>query len=500
MPKRTDRITDLEKYFWKAENIQKLLGTDHAQKLLKEAGYKGKIAVGSKEFVRVAREFGHLECYYQKQGENADVQESCSGKSADRRPTYLFAKCLACRIITQLDSETKMNLTNNFDRTELGRMVLSKKELQSGIWDMVTDTDLIELLQTQCYFQADRAVDSGNELTDSKKKDFAEDDSRDSNICWMHGTDKCSPQILIDLCATFKQGRGKGKIAFTYTDLNYMCQCFYNLYPAALKEDDYADLIMKQKNPFGSAQNGQERKEPSVFSSNFILRNGIKGTDIGSEKVLMEALLEHFKRYFARQFENKDRAKKWFERLTQKYYQLRSILEKSDNLHIQVQRWRALWEYVICRYMELRCEEKEQTKEEKLQFGKVELNVLLEQIVWEYCYANVYMGVVEETQEEGDKPEADWETKENMRKKCCNEINFIIDQYLSAHEKMQEISLESEMIKLTGKAFYDLEKMVIYMTNGWQTDELREKFTKYIVEGMLSSRRIWLGIKDENKK
>lgn len=497
MPKRTGQVTDLEKYFWKAENIQKLLGTDYVKNLLKEAGYKGKIAVGSKEFVRVAREFGHLECYYQKQGENADVQESCSGKSADRRPTYLFAKCLACRIITQLDSETKMNLANNFDRTELGRMVLSKKELQSGILDMVTDTDLIELLQTQCYFQADRAVDSGNELADSEKKDFAEDDSQDSNICWMYGTDKCSPQILIDLCAVFKQGRGKGIIAFTYTDLNYMCQCFYNLYPAALREDDYVDLVMKQKNPFGSVQNGRKRKEPSVFSSDYILRNSIKGKDIGSEKVLMEALLEHFKRYFARQFENKDRAEKWFERLTQKYYQLRSTSNKSDNLLIQVQRWRALWEYVICRYMELRCEEKEQTKKEKLRSGNVDLNVLLEQIVWEYCHANVYKGVVEETHEEGDIPENEWETKKNMRKKCCNEINFIIDQYLSAHEKMREISPENEMIRLIGKAFYDLEKMVMYMTRGWQTDRLRKKFTKYIVEGMLGSRRIWLGTEDE---
>lgn len=274
MPKRTDQITDLEKYFWKAENVQKLLGTDYAKQLLEKAGYEGKPDVGSREFVRVAGEFGHMERYYQKQ--KKDVEEDCGGESAGGRPTYLFQKCLACRIITQLDAETKARLVNHFDKTELGREVLSRDELKLGILDMVTDTELIELLQTQCYFQADRTAGPDNE----RKGDPGEKVPQDLKICGLHGTDKCSPQTLVDLCSLFRQGRGKGKTAFTYADLSDMCEYFYALYPVVFHEEAYIDRLREQKKRARDGQNDGCEKLPTIFSSKPVLADGIKSGHI----------------------------------------------------------------------------------------------------------------------------------------------------------------------------------------------------------------------------
>ncbi len=408
MPKRTDRITDLEKYFWKAESIQKLLGTDHAEKLLKEEGYKGKTDIGSKEFVRVASEFGHLEHFYQKRNKNENMRKSGSEEPAHGRPTYLFQKCLACRIITQLNAETKVRLARSFDKIELGRMVLSKEELKLGIWDMVTDSDLIELLQTQCYFQTNRTVDPDNELTNNKTGEDAGDVSPTSQICWMHDTDKCSPQTLLDLCSIFKQGRGKGITAFTYTDLNNMSQCFYALFPGVFSENGYIRALRVRTRTFH-----KNAKEASIFSSDFILRHGmeIECGNRGMEWAFVKYLKRQFREYFVKQFRDKDRANKWFERLTKKYRHSIKYSRKQDSLYPQVQKWYTLWKYVICRYKALRREEEKQTKGAVTRMGKVKLEVLLGQIGWEYSHQNV----CEDTERKGNE-RRDEETYEEIQK------------------------------------------------------------------------------------
>ncbi len=502
MPKRTDQVTDLEKYFWKAESIQKLLGTDCAERLLKEAGYKGKTAIGSKEFVRVAGELGHLERYYRKQDKDMDAQGDGSGKSAGSRPTYIFPKCLACRMITQLDSETKRRLASHFDRIELGRLVLSKKELQLEIWDMVTDTDLMELLETQCYFQTDTIVKPDkNGLSENEEGSFHGNVSQDSKICWMHGTDLCSPQVLVDLCSIFKQGRGKGKPAFTYADLEDMGKCFCKLYPVAFSEDAYIGLLEKQKDTIREGQNGKNIKKTNVVSSNSILRHGIESETSKSRRQFVKDVEEWFKHYFGMQFKDKDRAGKWFERLTQRYYQLRKYSLRQDNLHVQIQRWRNLWEYVICRYTELRCEERKQIEKEKHRpLRTIDLEVLLEQIFWEYSHEKVYVDAarkkVENVHEEGIMPDVDLNERETMLEKYQGEINFIIDKLLPMHKKMREISPEDEITRLTGKAFYDLERMVRCITLGWAEDKSKRRFTKRIIKGALDSQRMKLKIDD----
>lgn len=519
MPKRTGQITDLERYFWKAESIQKFLRDNCAKKILEKEGYKGKIDVGSKEFVRVASEFGHLESFYQKR--KRDAQVDCSGKSeGSGRPTYLFTKCLACRIITQLDAGEKAELLSHFDKKKMGHMVLSKKEMELGIWDEVTDIDLKELLQTQCYFQKKESVnpDKG-------------DDSQTSSECWMHDTDKCSPQILLDLCSIFKQGRGKGITAFTHMDLQNMYHCLCVLFPLVFSENAYIHMFKTRRDKFCIRQNDKAEKEsaekapnlilPDPISSNFILRNGIKNEDVDTDVDWEFAyhLTGQFRNYFIRQFEDKDKVIKWFQRLTQKYRNSQKHSLKQDNLYPQVQRWHDLWEYVICRYKALRSEEIKQTrgtkekqtkdeerKQKKLQqeeiqptedlqfeLGDLRLEILLEQAKWEYAHKNVCEGTTgkKKGQINCNTSESDLEEDE-VQKKCYDKINAIADLIMRLQKEMKNISPETEgdVKNLTETAFLDLEKVVGQMEMGWCGGEPSGKFTRNIIKEMAYLKRL----------
>ena len=209
------------------------------------------------------------------------------------------------------------------------------------------------------------------------------------------------------------------------------------------------------------------------------------------------------------QFEDEGRAKKWFERLTRGYYRWKQNSKSADkdNLHTQVQRWRALWEYVLCRYMELRGEEWKQIKKEGRRPGRIALDMLLDYIFWEYSHENAHgdvagqrAGVTEKkagnTREEEDACEKGQAEREAMRDRCCGEMNIIIKRFLAAREKMREISPEGEILRLKGKAFYDLEVMVEYMTMGWLEAEPGKNFTKSIVKNTLDLRRVQPGIDD----
>lgn len=454
MPKRKQNMTNLEKYYWKVENIQKILQMDYAKNLLLAERYRGKIDVGSVQFAKIVNEFGIENYFSKKKNENVvDARENGVGSAMKKRPTYLLSKCIECRIVSGLRPEEKERFLKNYDKEELMQLILSEEEYDSQIGEKITDNEVKRLLHTRCRF-----TDKGG-----------------CEECQLSEIHKCSPQHLIDICQFFKEIRGKGKMAFSGVDLRDICSYFCKICPGGLNEKDYNSNFEKDNKQLwkNTSENSNLVATSILFYENKV---GIQKRD----KVnLRKELEEKFRVYYVKQFEDEDKIEMWFWKLVKNYSKSEY---KRKNLEIQVERWYQLWMYSLIRYSELRKEEKSLQKE------YMKTPKLYHLIEWEYMHQtkeNISNIILQEEMLQNH------EISVNAEKFCEDyEFNGVVKKAIKKIKKVAYTLFEFQKDKITqvekealGELiFWDLERVFYYMNLGWLRTQDCRLFTKNIIK------------------
>ena len=316
MPKRTEnQETELELYYWTGGKLDRLVERENGSrkfvKILEEfqskkaqEEYKSDMKKLFKKYTPPSKQNQNSK----QQGDSA-LQENLEKKdkqsNKEKQKTggrYLLQKCLECHIISSLSKEEKQQLQTEFDRERLEEELTKNGNWEKGILlEEVTDTALEELLKRKCCLK--------------EKEEGVQEP------CDLYETGQCAPQLLLELFETYQKCRGKGEPVYSSKELGEMCRHICMLLPLGGDEEEFnAEKKLKAKEKKEAEKEEPKKEEPkkNSFTSVIALRRGIpRGkTELVNVEEKAEIVRRNFDLYYTEQCMDKERAKRFFVKLT----------------------------------------------------------------------------------------------------------------------------------------------------------------------------------------
>lgn len=459
----SDKFAD---YYWTFKELTDLFNTiyeykeedrerkriERAEKQKKEVTKKVKKNVKkqskyySEKFTSICRNFDLGEIF--KSSKNEDSKNNASR-------SYIFPKCLACKIIFSLNQ--KREILQDFKDMETE--VLKKNVLENickvdkQLFVYITDKDFENYLKQECPM-------------------LRPDIKEDEEWCELYLHGKCVPNLILRLFELYRISSGEKK-AFSTLELEEAYDIFCTILSSSDSKEEYKSSV---KETIQEIEKGKEKNEKD--NESFITSANVAIYGTNQDLRIKVKLKEKFRDYYIEQCKDIEKMKQLYMRLSN-YYDLNKESWKPEVLVSQVEYWKEKWLYVFERFNNLRIEEKKHFQKDKLIF-----DILLRTVLWEVSYENFEINSkISENKNKADEVIGD-DDKEHYKAentKMREEGKDFIERFIVASKEKKEL-LESDIEELYIEAFSDLEKVIEYISVGWKNPTRENIYNKNIIK------------------
>ena len=439
-----DEIVD---YFWTFSEIADCLNINCKEK--KKRSSKSY----SESFSNICKTFGLNEMFRYYESE-----ESQKGQ-------YIFPKCLACKI-TFAVNKLKEEIPDMED--------MAKEEVKTKTLEKINKTErLLSASITDDHFE--EYISKNCPMVNSMARNS-------ENCCDLFLKSKCVPDLISKLFYKYTQYCGR-KNVFSSVELSELCGVLISIYSVNDNRKKYKEVIDVRVNERRDVINKVGTN--AIWSLDAAVMNGNMRDYLGAKRKMEQV----FREFYVNQWRDENKAKVLYLKLSG-FKDLKNKSWKPGVLVMHMECWKEKWLYIFRRFSDLRRKESVIKIKEKTPNTEIRFDRIFKIVIWEVSYINFtereMVKIYKEIEEESPIDENMVDICEDNRK--IREYGYkYIGEFLVNSEEIQKELNEDDAKKLYEEAFYDLERVIGYISIGWKNPKSNEVYYRNIINELRES-------------